>query len=162
VSAPIPDAIEWREGWERKRWSNRLPSKRRRTLFEHQEVACETLGFRWLSEAQRRALVRVLRGELTRTSDRQRLLQFACPWLYECWRDGLPTGSRIVSYAAPDISASISLRLSLSSASAAPTAGGARIVALSPGSICSPASNRRSIIRLRVPASSIVRVAVLS
>src|ERR1700722_4369046 len=57
--------------------------QRRRTLFEHQEVACEPLGFHWLSEAQRRALVRVLRGELARTSDRQRLLQFARRWLYE-------------------------------------------------------------------------------
>jgi hypothetical protein len=57
--------------------------QRRRTLFEHQEVACETLGFHWLSEAQRRAMVRVLRAELTRTSDRQRLLQFARRWLYE-------------------------------------------------------------------------------
>ena len=57
--------------------------KRRRTLFEHQEVACETLSFHWLSEAQRRAMVRVLRAELTRTSDRQRLLQFARRWLYE-------------------------------------------------------------------------------
>jgi hypothetical protein len=57
--------------------------QRRRTLFEHQEVACETLGFHWLSDAQRRALVRVLRDELTRTSDRQRLLQFARRWLYE-------------------------------------------------------------------------------
>jgi hypothetical protein len=25
--------------------------QRRRTLFEHQEVACETLGFHWLSDA---------------------------------------------------------------------------------------------------------------
>jgi hypothetical protein len=57
--------------------------QRRRTLFEHQEVACETLGFHWLSDAQRRALVRVLRDELTRTSDRQRLLQFSRRWLYE-------------------------------------------------------------------------------
>jgi hypothetical protein len=57
--------------------------QRRRTLFEHQEVACETLGFHWLSEAQRRALVRVLRGELSRTSARQRLLQLARRWLYE-------------------------------------------------------------------------------
>jgi hypothetical protein len=56
---------------------------RRRTLFEHQEVAGETLGFHWLSEAQRRALVRVLRDELARTSDRGRLLQFARHWLYE-------------------------------------------------------------------------------
>ena len=60
-----------------------LRSQRRRTLFEHQEMACKTLGFHWLSEAQRRALVPVLRGELTRTSDRQRLLQFARRWLYE-------------------------------------------------------------------------------
>jgi hypothetical protein len=57
--------------------------QRRRTLFEHQEVACETLGFHWLSEAQRGGLVRVLRGELTRTSDRQGMLQFARRWLYE-------------------------------------------------------------------------------
>jgi hypothetical protein len=57
--------------------------QRRRTLFEHQEVACEMLGIHWLSEAQRRALVRVLRGEPTRTSHRQRLLQFARRWLYE-------------------------------------------------------------------------------
>jgi hypothetical protein len=57
--------------------------QRRRTLFEHQEVVCETLGFHWLSEAQRRALVRLLRGELTRTSDQQRLLQYARRWLYE-------------------------------------------------------------------------------
>jgi hypothetical protein len=38
--------------------SLRTMYQRRRTLFEHQEVACETLGFHWLSEAQRRALVR--------------------------------------------------------------------------------------------------------
>ena len=56
---------------------------RRRTLFEHQEVACETLGFHWLSNAQRGALVRVVRDELTRTFDRQRLLQFARRWLYD-------------------------------------------------------------------------------
>jgi hypothetical protein len=63
--------------------SLRAMYRRRRTLFEHQEVACETLGFHWLSEAQRRALKRVLRGELARTSSRQRLLQFARRWLYE-------------------------------------------------------------------------------
>ena len=44
--------------------------QRRRTLFEHQEVACETLRFHWLSDALRRALARILRDELTRTSDR--------------------------------------------------------------------------------------------
>jgi TnpA family transposase len=63
--------------------SLRAMYRRRRTLFEHQEVACETLGFHWLSEAQRRALKRVLRDELARTSNRQRLLQFARRWLYE-------------------------------------------------------------------------------
>lgn len=56
---------------------------RRRTLFEHQEVACETLEVHWLSNAQRGALVRVVRDELTRTFDRQRLLQFARRWLYD-------------------------------------------------------------------------------
>ncbi|EQD43067.1 Transposase, Tn3, partial [mine drainage metagenome] len=43
----------------------------------------ETLGFHWLAEPQRRALMRVLREELGRTSDRARLLQFARCWLYE-------------------------------------------------------------------------------
>ena len=57
--------------------------RRRRTLFEHQDVACTTLGFQPLTEAQRRALVRVLRDELSRTTDRQRLLGFARRWLYE-------------------------------------------------------------------------------
>ncbi len=33
--------------------------------------------------AQRRALVRAINAELSRTSDRQRLLQFARRWLYE-------------------------------------------------------------------------------
>jgi hypothetical protein len=46
--------------------------QRRRTLFEHQEVACETLRFRRLSDAQRRAL-----------GDRRRLLQCARRWVYE-------------------------------------------------------------------------------
>jgi hypothetical protein len=43
-----------------------LPSmnQRRRTLLEHQEVACETLGFHWLSDAQRRALVPVAAAAL--------------------------------------------------------------------------------------------------
>ena len=63
--------------------SLRAMYRRRRTLFEHQGVACETLGFHWLSEAQRRALKRVLREELARTRDRARLLQFARGWLYQ-------------------------------------------------------------------------------
>ncbi len=63
--------------------SLRAMYRRRRTLFEHQELACETLGFHWLSQAQRRALMRVLREELARTRDRARLLQFARGWLYE-------------------------------------------------------------------------------
>ena len=46
-------------------------------------MACETLGSHWVSAAQRRAMVRVLREELGRTSDSARLLQFARRWLYE-------------------------------------------------------------------------------
>jgi hypothetical protein len=42
--------------------------QRRRSLFEHQEVPCETLGFHSLSDAQRRALVRVLRDASTARS----------------------------------------------------------------------------------------------
>jgi hypothetical protein len=52
-------------------------------LIEHQQLACEALGFRWLSEPQRRALVRGLRRELTRTRDRERLLGFARRWLHD-------------------------------------------------------------------------------
>lgn len=63
--------------------SLRAMYRRRRTLFEHQDVACTTLGFQPLTEAQRRALVRVLRDELSRTIDRQRLLGFARRWLYK-------------------------------------------------------------------------------
>jgi TnpA family transposase len=63
--------------------SLRAMYRRGKTLFEHQHLACEALGFRWLSEPQRRALVRALRQELTRTRDRQRLLVFARRWLYD-------------------------------------------------------------------------------
>jgi TnpA family transposase len=57
--------------------------RRAPTLIAHQQLACEALGFRWLSEPQRRALVRALRQDLTRTRDRQRLLVFARRWLYD-------------------------------------------------------------------------------
>src|SRR5271167_3241670 len=54
--------------------------RRAPTFIAHQQLACEALGFRWLSEPQRRALVRALRRELTRTRDRDRLLVFARRW----------------------------------------------------------------------------------
>ena len=57
--------------------------RRRRTLFEQQDLACSVLGFHDVSEAQRRALVRAINAELSRTSDRQRLLQFTRRWLYD-------------------------------------------------------------------------------
>ena len=63
--------------------SLRVMYRRLSTLYEHQELACEVLRFRDLSEAQRRALVRALRYELTRTADRDRLFRFAHRWLYE-------------------------------------------------------------------------------
>ena len=57
--------------------SLRAMYRRHRTLFDHQELACEALGFHPLIEAQRRALVRTLRRELRQTADRQRLLAYA-------------------------------------------------------------------------------------
>jgi Domain of unknown function (DUF4158) len=63
--------------------SLRAMYRRAPTLIEHQQLACEAIGFHWLSEPQRRALVRALRQELTRTRDRQRLLVFARSWLYD-------------------------------------------------------------------------------
>jgi hypothetical protein len=63
--------------------SLRTMYRRRRTLFEQQDLACAVLGFHDLTEAQRRALVRAINAELSRTNDRQRLLQFARGWLYE-------------------------------------------------------------------------------
>jgi hypothetical protein len=56
---------------------------RDRTLFDHQQVACTTLGFRWMSKHQRRALVRELRNEVARCADREQLLVRARQWLYE-------------------------------------------------------------------------------
>ena len=56
---------------------------RGRTLFDHQQVACEALRFRWMSEHQRRALVRLLGDEVSRCADRDQLLVVARHWLYE-------------------------------------------------------------------------------
>lgn len=56
---------------------------RGRTLFDHQQQACECLGFQWMTEHQRRALVRVLRDEVAHCSDRERLLVLARQWLYD-------------------------------------------------------------------------------
>ena len=56
---------------------------RDRTLFDHQQVACTTLGFRSMSEHQRRALVRELRDEVSRFADREQLLVRARQWLYK-------------------------------------------------------------------------------
>ena len=56
---------------------------RGRTLFDHQQLACEVLGFRWMTEYQRRALVRTLRDEVARCADRDQLLVFARRWLYQ-------------------------------------------------------------------------------
>ena len=56
---------------------------RGRTLFDHQQIACEALGFRWISERQRRSLVSALRDEVSRYADRDQLLVRARQWLYE-------------------------------------------------------------------------------
>jgi hypothetical protein len=63
--------------------SLRVMYKRRRTLFEQQDLACAVLGFHSISEAQRRALARAINADLSRTGDRQQLLQFARGWLYD-------------------------------------------------------------------------------
>ena len=52
---------------------------RGRTLYDHQLCACDLLGFRWMTEHQRRYLVSVLREELEHTLDRDRLLLFGVP-----------------------------------------------------------------------------------
>ena len=56
---------------------------RGRTLFDHQQQACECLGFGWMTEHQRRARVRVLRDEVAQCADRERLLTPARQWLYD-------------------------------------------------------------------------------
>jgi TnpA family transposase len=56
---------------------------RGRTLFDHQQMAQETLGFHWMTEHQRRAFVRVMRDEVTRLNDKDQLLIFARRWLYD-------------------------------------------------------------------------------
>ena len=63
--------------------SLRAMYRRAPTLIEHQQLACDALGFQWLTGHHRRALLRVLRQELSRTDDRERLLGFARRWLYE-------------------------------------------------------------------------------
>ena len=57
--------------------------RRRRTLFEHQRLACEVLGFSPVREHQRRYLVSILSDELWRQSDPDRLMMFVRRWLYE-------------------------------------------------------------------------------
>ena len=47
---------------------------REKTLFDHQQVAYTAMGFRWMSEHQRRSLVRELRDEVSRCADRDQLL----------------------------------------------------------------------------------------
>jgi hypothetical protein len=63
--------------------SLRAMYRRAPTLIEHQQLACDALGFQWLTGHHRRALVRVLRHELSRTDNRERPLGFARRRLYE-------------------------------------------------------------------------------
>ena len=57
---------------------------RRSTLFEHQQLAQEALGFRWMTDHQRRALASDgPRDEVTPISDTDQLLTFARRWLYD-------------------------------------------------------------------------------
>ena len=63
--------------------SLRALDARGRTLSDHQLLACQTLGFRWITVHQRRALVRALRDEVLHCADRDRLLSYAHQWLYQ-------------------------------------------------------------------------------
>ena len=56
---------------------------RGRTLFDHQKLACEVLGFQSMTEHQRRDLGRTLRDEVARCADRDQLLVFGRRWLYQ-------------------------------------------------------------------------------
>ena len=56
---------------------------RRSTLFEHQQLAQHTLGFRGMTAHQDRAFVQVLRDEAARLPDKDQLLVFARRWLYD-------------------------------------------------------------------------------
>ena len=56
---------------------------RRSTLFEHQQLAEHTLGFRGMTEHQNRAFVQVLRNEAARLPDKDQMLVFARRWLYD-------------------------------------------------------------------------------
>ncbi len=56
---------------------------RTRTLFDHRQLARETLGFRLPTEHQNRAFFRVLRDEAALLSDKDQLLVFARRWLYD-------------------------------------------------------------------------------
>ena len=55
---------------------------RRSTLFEHQQLAEQTLGFRAMTGHQNRAFVQVLRSEAARLPDKYQMLVFARRWLY--------------------------------------------------------------------------------
>ena len=46
---------------------------REATLIEHQRMACDVLEFTWMSEHQRRALIRVVRDEVARSGDTDQL-----------------------------------------------------------------------------------------
>lgn len=72
LGIPVPDVASLRALYQR-----------RRTLLEHQDLACRVLGLAPMTEHQRRALVRVIKDEASRSADRERLLSHARRWLYE-------------------------------------------------------------------------------
>jgi hypothetical protein len=72
LGIPVPDLA-----------SLRALYARGRTLSDHQQLACRAVGFGWMTQHQRRALLRALKDEVLRCSDRERLLAHARRWLYE-------------------------------------------------------------------------------
>jgi len=56
--------------------------KRAKTLSDHQKLSAELLGFSWMTEHQRRALVRFLRVVVKSEFDRNKLFTLCKEWLY--------------------------------------------------------------------------------
>jgi hypothetical protein len=86
LGIPVPDIA-----------SLRALYRRRRTLFEHQQLTCRVLGFGGMTEHQRRALLRMLKDEVFRSAaDGPEAAAGAKPPVLPAHQQGMrsPTGKR--------------------------------------------------------------------